>query len=510
MPDRFVAEMTLSAFLKELSRSLRNFCAHEPRVDTRVPGERSCVRVVGGDEAAHRVLCIEGNFQPDCPLAGEDGVVRVIDEWYDTCCGFEFDVHVEPLEVIEAVEVVLERAVGRHRGGLVKGDVTGIDGEVLLLVDVVHDFLCTGLEVSPVRSLVGVELEVRGVQDLFAAEVVLRLDAFCEFKVSIVVCVVAGVAEVILVDVHRVREAEVFVCRHQAFDDLCRGDLEVRDRVMDGETVQSPCPGFRAAGIDAFDAISLGLAQDPCDIGSGVLDLLVLEVLEDKPVVAEDRECCFIDDGGVVDLLVDMAGVERGHCRFHGKREPHAGVLVAGFKDGRDGLAALDPGDAGGLVGVEMLVFGTVPAAGVDLGACNMGMDLKGTCHDGLVLGIDDFCTGPDLVDNLAVLDGNILLVALDSLDRVKDVAVLDDIFRHLRASLGQEFVNTLVDLGQEFLIREHTLRRVDDLTGLDRDVVHTIGASADFDTDHGDRDVDIRDLGRAVDMRVDRDGRFL
>ena len=79
------------------------------------------------------------------------------------------------------MEVVLERTVRSHRGGLVKGDVTGIDGEVLLLVDVVHDFLCTGLEVSPVRALVGVELEVGGVQDLLAAEVVLCLDAFCEF-----------------------------------------------------------------------------------------------------------------------------------------------------------------------------------------------------------------------------------------------------------------------------------------------------------------------------------------
>jgi len=55
-------------------------------------------------------------------------------------------------------------------------------------------------------------------------------------------------------------------------------------------------------------------------------------------------------------------------------------------------------------------------------------MDLHGACHDGLVLGIDDLCRGADLVDDLPVLDCDILLVALDTLDRVKDMAVLDDI----------------------------------------------------------------------------------
>ena len=84
-----------------------------------------------------------------------------------------------------------------------------------------------------------------------------------------------------------------------------------------------------------------------------------------------------------------------------------------------------------------MLVLGAVPAAGIDLGAGNVGVDLKGACHHGLACSIDDLCAGPDLVDNLPVLDGNILLVTLDALCRVKDVAVLDDEFRHLRASLG-------------------------------------------------------------------------
>ena len=65
---------------------------------------------------------------------------------------------------------------------------------------------------------------------------------------------------------------------NQAFDDLCRCNVEIRNRVMDSETVQSPCPCFGAAGVDDLDAIPLGLAENPRYVGCGVLDLLVLEV----------------------------------------------------------------------------------------------------------------------------------------------------------------------------------------------------------------------------------------
>ncbi len=46
-----------------------------------------------------------------------------------------------------------------------------------------------------------------------------------------------------------------------------------------------------------------------------------------------------------------------------------------------------------------------------------------------LPCGINDLCTGTNLVNDLSVLYGDILLVALDALDRVKYVTVLDDIF---------------------------------------------------------------------------------
>ncbi len=78
---------------------------------------------------------------------------------------------------------------------------------------------------------------------------------------------------------------------------------------------------------------------------------------------------------------------------------------------------------------LKSLVFRTVDPAKVDFWSCDMGMDLHGTCHDSLALGIDDLCTGADLVDNLAILDGHICLVAFYALNRVEYVPVLDDIF---------------------------------------------------------------------------------
>ena len=82
-----------------------------------------------------------------------------------------------PLQVVEPGQVVLERTVGSHRGGLIEGDVTGIDGDVLVLVDVVRDLLGLGLKVAPVGSAIGVELRVGEVHDLFTAELVLGLDS---------------------------------------------------------------------------------------------------------------------------------------------------------------------------------------------------------------------------------------------------------------------------------------------------------------------------------------------
>ncbi len=58
-----------------------------------------------------------------------------------------------------------------------------------------------------------------------------------------------------------------------------------------------------------------------------------------------------------------------------------------------------------------------------------MGVDIHSACHDDLALCIDNLCRGADLVDNLAVLDGNIAYVAVNLADRVNDKSTLDNNF---------------------------------------------------------------------------------
>ena len=379
--------------------------AHEPLDDTRVAGKWSCIRVVSGDVAAHRVFHHEGDLKTNCPLDRTDRDVRAVDIRHDTSCSFQFDIAVGPLEVVETGEVVLERPVSRHCGGLVKGDVAGIDGDVLVLIDVVRDFLGTGLKVDPVSTLIRVELGVGEVHDLLAPEVVLCLESFCELHGVERGLVASRVPEVVRVDVHRVREAEILVGLDKTLDNLCRSDIEIRDRVVDRKTVQPPSPGFSPAGVDNLDRVTLRHTKEPGNVGCSVLDLMVLEILEHEPVVSEDRECPLVDDGCVADLLVDVAGKERGHCGFHCGGIAHLRVLVAGLERGRDRCPATHPLHAMGWCAAEELVLGPVDTAEVDLWARDMGMDLHSACHDGLVLGIDNFCRGADLVDYLPILN---------------------------------------------------------------------------------------------------------
>ena len=184
-------------------------------------------------KAPVHVLCKECQFKTGCPLdcIGQD--ILVVDVGDNTGGSLQLDIHIGPLQVVESVEVVLERAVGGHRGGLVQRYAAEIEGDVLLLVDVVHDFFGLGAEVLPALSAIRVELEVGGVQDRFTAELVLGLDSLCKFEGCNGVRVVTGVAEIVLVEVNGVRKAEVLVCLHKALDDLPGSDLEVRDRVIE-------------------------------------------------------------------------------------------------------------------------------------------------------------------------------------------------------------------------------------------------------------------------------------
>src|SRR5665647_597273 len=104
------------------------------------------------------------------------------------------------------------------------------------------------------------------VHHLFAAELVLGLVAFGKFQCIKRGLVTSRVSEIVGMDVHGMGETEVLVCFDQSGDNFSWGDVEVRDRVVHGKTVQSPCPCFCSTGVDDLDSISLGYSDEPCDV----------------------------------------------------------------------------------------------------------------------------------------------------------------------------------------------------------------------------------------------------
>jgi len=138
------------------------------------------------------------------------------------------------------------------------------------------------------------------------------------------------------VDVNRVWKAHLLVCSQKTLYNLCGGDVKVRDRIIDGCTVLSPSPCFRATGVDDLDCISFGSLEQPGDVCTDIVHLVVFQVLKDEPVISKDRECSFVDDWSVLDLFMDVPCIKWRHCSFHDGGVSHPGVFIPGLEGGRD------------------------------------------------------------------------------------------------------------------------------------------------------------------------------
>ena len=328
--------------------------------------------------------------------------------------------------------MVLERTVGRHGRGLVEGHTSEVEGDVLLAVDVVHHLAGLRLEVPPAVPAVGVELEVRRVEHLLAAELIPRVDPFRQAEGVDRGPVVAGVAEVVLVDVDRVREPEVFVGLDQTADDLLGRDLEERHVVVEGQAVQPPPPRLSAAGVHDLNAEPLRYLQQPGRVGGRILDLASLEVLHHEPVVAEDGQGSLVDDRRVVDLLVDMRRMEGRHRGLHHKRVAHPGVVVPGLEGGGDREAHLHPVASGSHRALEEFVLGAHGPARVHLRPGDVRVHVDAARHHRLAGGIDHLRIGTDRVDDATIADRDVHDVAVNPARGVEDRSVPDQDFCHL------------------------------------------------------------------------------
>ena len=186
---------------------------------------------------------------------------------------------------MQPVEVELHRAVGGHGGGSAEHDLTHVDGYLRAEVDHVCNGFCFGAEVAPAGTAVGVELNMGEVGGLpFFVQVRDKPHG------SEGAGVVAGFAEVVAVQVNRVREAEHFVCFDDAFDELGGGEVEEGDGFSDTFDVFAPAPHFGSQGVGEFDAVSFDGVEPPGDEGCRTFDVAGCDRPHDTPVSVEEGQ----------------------------------------------------------------------------------------------------------------------------------------------------------------------------------------------------------------------------
>ena len=143
---------------------------------------------------------------------------------------------------------------------------------------------------------------------------------------------VAGEAEVVGVDMHRVRQLQLVDRPGDGLDDLTGRHSEVIDERVDGLDVagRPALPHLDTAGIDDLGGIRLRRRQQPADERLHLLRLPLLDRPHEVVVIAHQDVEAFVDAGSVRELLVSMTGGEGRNGRVEGRRVTQPGVLVAG------------------------------------------------------------------------------------------------------------------------------------------------------------------------------------
>ena len=159
------------------------------------------------------------------------------------------------LRLVELAQVIAERPVARHAGGLAEDHLADVDRDVGMLVDVFgqrRDLRGERVFVL-VAAAVAMELDVGQVAAM-PLEHLHRLERRRP---------VAGQAEVVGVDVHRVRQLELVDRLGHRSDDLPRRHAEVVDGRVEVVDVarRLVLPDLDAAGIDELGGVCLRRAQ---------------------------------------------------------------------------------------------------------------------------------------------------------------------------------------------------------------------------------------------------------
>ena len=374
--------------------------------------------MIGGQSDAPRVGDEQQQFEADRPLDRVDEVLFLVHVGDDAAAGLVLHVEVAPLPAGEFVQQVLPRPVGGDGDGVAEQHRAGVARQVRVGVEVLGDRHRRRLHGEPVVAAVGVVLEVRHVGAV-------ALQHLHRFEGG---GVVARRAEVVAVQVNRVRQRELVRDVGERLDDLGgRDGLVAGHHIVQSLAVLPPLPPRDAAGVHRLDAVGFRGPHLPRGDVLGPLELLVFEQVEDDLVVRHQHAAAFVDDGRVAEFLVCVLGGEEGHRGLVGGSPAHAGVHVARGEGGGRGA-----GQAGAALGrVEdrprlAVLFGDQSAGEVERRPRDVGVNVHPAGEDDHAGRVDGARAVIDASDDLPAGDADVLHHAVDAVLGVVDPAARD------------------------------------------------------------------------------------
>ena len=327
-------------------------------------------------------------------------------------------VHRRPLA---AVQQVLDRRVGRDGHGGAEHDLPHVHAQLGVGVDVL-DHLARGRGPAFARlPAVAMELQVGEVrppagQGLHARQRGGR---------------VARHAEVIAVDMDRVREPERVGGVGERLQDRARGHCPAGDGIVETGDVSLPAlPRLDPTRIHDLHRIAAGGAEEPGGIVPHAVALAALDLAEQVLVVPHEHEDPAVHAGRVVQLRVAVPREQGCHCRVERGGVAQARVAVTGGEGRRDGTAAARAGVAlqqgRRRHGIRRVLIGDEATGVIAARAGEVRVDVHSAGHHDHTGGIERPHAGRERSDDAPVLDADVAQLAVHPVGRVVDRAADD------------------------------------------------------------------------------------
>ena len=263
----------------------------------------------------------------------------------------------------------LPQHVGRNRHRLPEHHLPDVDGDVLCRVDRFGELRRGGGKALRALLAVAVELKMRQMQ----RQVLRRGDRRQRrFEVS-------RQAEIVAVDMQRMRHAGLVDRLLQRLDDRAACHAVVRNHVVKGKAADVVLERRDAAGVDDLDPKRPRRLQCPGDmIADRACAFARTHEAEHEIVIAENGQDRLVDDRGVGEFEMRVQRMMRRDRRLDHGREAHLRIEPPGL-EGRP--AGVGERRRGGTARMGAMLFGQHEARGVHVRAGDMRMDVDAAGH---------------------------------------------------------------------------------------------------------------------------------